>query len=70
MNEDDIEYSFDPYDMLQEHNLLINRLIKAHNAYDKVVNELARQNVELTNYLVETNRRLELLENNSRDRRE
>lgn len=67
MDDDDlIPDSFDPYDMLQEHNLLIQRLIKAHNAYDRVVNELAKQNVELTQQLVQACDRLDALEHNHR----
>lgn len=62
MANDDMMSDFDPYDMLQEHNLLINRLINAHNKGDKLITEMAKQQEQLTHCLIETNKRLERLE--------
>lgn len=64
MDDDDDNFmgDFDPFDLLQEHNLLINRIIKAHNSGEKVVSALVKQNQELTNALVHTNTRIDNLE--------
>lgn len=52
MNDDDLEFSIDPYDLLQEHDLLIQRLIKANNAMQHMLEQLAQQNEDLSHQLL------------------
>ena len=53
---------FDPYEILQEHDVMINRLVKAHNAGDTLIRELTISNQKLSELLVHTNQRTEKLE--------
>lgn len=62
MDDDDFMPEYDPYDTLQEHNLLINRLIKAHNKQEKLLAQLAQNNAQMSDFLVHTNKRLDKLE--------
>ena len=68
MEDDDLEITFDPYDLLQEHDLLIQRLIKSHNNQDKFIRDLAKQHQEISEFLIKTNQRLTLLEDKINDR--
>lgn len=52
MVEDDLEFSVDPYDLLQEHDLMIQRLIKANNTMGAMLEELTRQHADLTNQIL------------------
>ena len=44
MDNEDLWPDIDPWDTLQEHNLLINRLIKAFNSQESLVTNLVKQN--------------------------
>jgi hypothetical protein len=55
MDDDEIEFSIDPYDVLQEHDLNINRLITAHN-------NLAKAFEKMTEALIHTNTRIDQIE--------
>lgn len=50
--DDDLEFSVDPYDLLQEHDLMIQRLIKANNTMGAMLEELTRQHADLTNQIL------------------
>ena len=54
MDNDDssFEISIDPYDLLQEHDLLIQRLIKAHNETEKRITQLAQNQTSLNELLM------------------
>lgn len=54
-SDDWINSQYDPYDLLQEHEVMISRLVKAHNAMDTVVTELTRNQIKF-------NSRIEQLE--------
>jgi len=63
MREDDhLEFSVDPYDMLQEHELLIQRLIKAHNEMAKHFEDLVQQHQSVTHLLTEHKAHINKLE--------
>jgi ribosomal protein S15P/S13E len=63
MNEDDhLEFSVDPYDMLQEHDLLIQRLIKAHNEMARHFEDLVQQHQSMTGLLTEHKAHINKLE--------
>lgn len=62
MDDDDFMPNYDPYDQLQEHNLIINRLIQAHNKQEKLLNQLAQNNAQMSEFLVKTNQRLDRAE--------
>ena len=55
---DRLQFSIDPYDILQEHDLLIQRLIKANNHMNENMQELVAQHAELTVQFVELVERL------------
>ena len=42
-----MQFQFDPFDMLQEHDLNIQRLIKAHNTSQTTIAELLKHQAEL-----------------------
>lgn len=69
MEDDDLGISIDPYDLLQEHDLNIHRLIKANNNLDKFVRDLAKQHQEISEFLVQTNHRITLLEDELNERK-
>ncbi len=64
MDDDDEDFmsDFDPFDLLQEHNLMINRLVKAHQGADKLTQALLKQNQTLIDHLTHTNKRIDSLE--------
>ena len=43
--------NFNPYDVLQQHEQTINRLIKSHNEVAQIVESLAENNMQLSNRL-------------------
>ena len=52
----------DPYDLLQEHDLNIQRLIKANNAQQQTINSLVKQQEHFIEVLQEQQQRIQLLE--------
>lgn len=66
MNDNDIVGDFDAFDLLQEHDLLIRRLVKANVSTHEFVKALYDQNQQLTNALINTNKRLDALEHQLR----
>jgi peptidoglycan hydrolase CwlO-like protein len=56
------EGMIDPYDLLQHHNQQINDLIKAYQNQERTMLELLKQNSSLSDFLVKTNRRIDILE--------
>jgi hypothetical protein len=62
MDDDELEFSVDPYDLLAEHDLHINRLIKAHNQSQKLLEELARQHEQLSALLATQANRISKIE--------
>lgn len=63
MNEDDgLEFSVDPYDMLQEHDLNIQRLIKANNNFGQWVEQMAKHQEQMAHQLNEQEKRLRVTE--------
>lgn len=68
--DDDEMISVDPYDMLQEHNLLINRLITAHNKNEKVVAAMSQHSEALTKCLKDCETRLIRAERTIRELKE
>jgi hypothetical protein len=54
-DDDEISFSVDPYDVLQEHDLNINRIFVAHN-------NLANAFEKATEALVKMNQRIDQLE--------
>lgn len=42
-----LNHEFDPYDVLQEHEITINQIIKSHNNLAKLAEDLADQNNQL-----------------------
>lgn len=61
--DEDFMSGFDPFDLLQEHNLLINRLVKAHTGIDKIISALITQNQVLINELERNSQRINAMEN-------
>ena len=53
---------FDPFDLLQEHDLMINRLIRAHKSGEKVIQAIVNSNNELLNTVQILNTRIDRLE--------
>ena len=63
MNRDDgLEFSADPYDMLQEHDLNIQRLIKANNNFGQWVEQMAKHQEQMAANLANMEARLKKLE--------
>lgn len=62
MDNDDLFPDFDPYDMLQEHNLLINRLIKTNQKQEQLIGSLLEANQYATENIVSVNKKLFNLE--------
>jgi mevalonate kinase len=62
MDDDDLEFTVDPYDLLQEHDLNINRLIKAHNQSHKLLEEMAMQHEQLSQLLSQQANRISKIE--------
>ena len=61
-NNDGLEFSADPYDMLQEHDLHIQRLIKANNQMGQWVEQMAQHQEQMAHQLQETEKRLRATE--------
>ena len=62
MRNDGLEFTADPYDMLQEHDLHIQRLIKAHNEVSAWVEQMAKHQEMATQQLSTIEKRLRALE--------
>ena len=60
--DDDIEFSIDPYDLLQEHDLQIHRLIKAHNQTSKMFEQMAQQHEHMAKALSDQQHRIQRIE--------
>lgn len=51
-DDNEFEFSIDPYDLLQEHDLMIQRLIKAHNESEKRIVQLSQNQTKLNELLI------------------
>ena len=60
--DDDLDFSIDPYDLLQEHDLLINRLVKAHNTSHEMLETMAQQHEQMAAYVSAQQTRIQKLE--------
>lgn len=60
--DDDMMGDFDPYDLIQEHNLLINRTIKVINKQERLISLLSKQNEQLSELMLQQNQRIDKLE--------
>lgn len=69
-DEEDFMGGFDPFDLLQEHNLLINRLVRAHKGNDKIIAALITQNQVLVDEVERNSQRINAMENILRTLRE
>lgn len=58
----ELEFSTDPYDMLQEHDLMIQRLIKAHNEAAQHVEQMAHNAEQMAASLNASANRVKKLE--------
>lgn len=61
MNDDEM-FSLDPWEILQEHELMINKLIRAHNEYQITLTELTKQNLSLSKLCQSLTRKVQHLE--------
>ena len=52
MDDDEFEVSIDPYDLLQEHDLMIQRLVRAHNESEKRITQLSQNLTSLNELLL------------------
>ena len=59
---DDLEFSVDPYDLLQEHDLLLQRLIKAHNETAAHVEQMAANAEQMAGALHDLTHRVKRIE--------
>lgn len=57
-----LEGVIDPFDLLQEHDLMINRLVKAVQSQEKVISNLVRQNQTMSQWIEVTTQKLVDLE--------
>ena len=62
MEDDDLEFSIDPFDLLAEHDLNINRLIKANNQSHKLLEQMAQQHEQMSVLLSQQANRIAKLE--------
>lgn len=53
-----MEEWIDPFDLLEQHEVMINRLVAAHNEQQKLLEHLAKQQQILSDFVVKTNERL------------
>ena len=62
MSKDRLEFTADPFDMLQEHDLMIQRLIKAHNEAAQHVEQMAHNAEQMAASLNASANRVKKLE--------
>lgn len=62
MSKEEIPISIDPFDMLQEHDLMIQRLIKAHNEAAQHVEQMAHNAEQMAASLNASANRVKKLE--------
>ena len=58
----ELEFSVDPYDLLQEHDLQIQRLIKAHNQHSKWLQTSAAQAEQMASIIATQSQQIEELQ--------
>ena len=61
-SDDFMEEWIDPFELLMQHQQLINKLIKAHNNQEAVIADLLQHNRTLTNHLAQAIERINRLE--------
>lgn len=63
MTDDFMEEWIDPFDLLQEHQQIINKLMVAFSHQERLMGDLVMHNRELTNTVVSMSHRISVLEN-------
>lgn len=62
MADDWFESDFDPFDILNENSVMINRLVKAHNGHDDLLNALAQNHSKMSDHILNQDKRIRQLE--------
>jgi hypothetical protein len=57
-DDDFMQEWIDPFDMLNEHEVMIKKLVRAHNAQEQVIANLLQHNSRLTDELIRISKRL------------
>lgn len=62
LNSSDDEFSFDPYQVLSDHSVAINTLVASNNLMHKHIQDLTKQQLQLSELFMRSLHRIDVLE--------